>query len=413
MNNYLIFFISIAIINVIIKIWLNIVNKNYILQHREHVPDAFVEKTPLDVHQKAVDYSVSKINFSNITIFYHFLLLMMWIPLSGLNFIDSIAQQFGLTETLTGLCFFALYSMVSGLLTLPESLYQTFVLEQKYGFNKTTPKLYLIDLLKQLVLGIIIAGPIFYLILEIMQTLGKKWWIYAWALIIGFQFIMLWAYPKFIAPLFNKFSKLENADLQQRIENLSKKIHINFRDYYVMNASIRSSHGNAYFTGLGKNKRIVFFDTLLKTLNNNEVEAVLAHELGHLKHKHILKSMIISIFFTFIGFGILGILYGSPEFYAFHNARESSYMALMLFSFITPVYTFIFTPIQAWLSRKNEYQADKFACDYSDGNALIDALIKMYNDNSSCLTPNPIYSKFYYSHPPALERVAYIKSCQA
>ena len=411
MSSYLVLFFSIALLNTIVKIWLNIVNKNYILQHRDKVPPEFVDKTPLAVHQKAVDYSVSKINFSNIVILFHFLLLIIWIPLGGLNIIDTLARQFGMNETLTGLYFFAIYSIISGLLTLPESIYQIFVLEERFGFNKMTPKLYLIDLLKQLLLGTLIMGPIFYLILEIMQNLGESWWIYAWALMIAIQFIMLWAYPKFIAPLFNKFTKLENIELQQRIENLSKKIDINFKDYYVMNASIRSSHGNAYFTGLGKNKRIVFFDTLLTTLNNNEVEAVLAHELGHLKHKHILKSMIISIVFTFIGLGILGLLYRTPDFYEFHRSQQSSYMALMLFSFITPVYTFFLTPIQSWLSRKNEYQADKFACDYSDGNALIDALIKMYNDNSSCLTPNPLYSKFYYSHPPAIERVAYIKSC--
>lgn len=411
MNNYLIFFISFALLNVVIKIWLNLVNKNYILQHRDQVPEEFLNKTPLDTHQKSVDYSVSKINFSNIVIIYHFALLIVWIPLAGLGYIDDFIRSFNFSETVTGLCFLALYSVISGLLTLPESIYQTFVLEEKFGFNKTTPKLFCLDLVKQLLLSAAIMAPILYLLFEIMQKLGGLWWVYAWALIIGVQFVMLWAYPKFIAPLFNKFTKLDNANLQAKIERLSSKIHIHFSDYYVMNASIRSSHGNAYFTGIGKNKRIVFFDTLLKTLNDNEVEAVLAHELGHLKHKHILKSMVMSILFTFIGMAILGYLYSSSEFYILHQAKQSSYMALILFSFITPVYTFILTPIQSWMSRKNEYQADKFACDFSDGKALIDALVKMYNDNASCLTPSPLYSKFYYSHPPALERVAYIKSC--
>lgn len=411
MNEYLILFTVIASINLLLKIWLNLDNKKHILQHRDEVPTEFSSKITLSDHQKAADYSKHKISFSNFSIVYHFMILMFWIPFGGIGYLDSFIKSLNYSEVISGLLFFVSFSIISGALSLPESLYSTFVIEQKFGFNKTTKKLFLIDLFKQTALSVVIGIPFLYVILSIMSYLGNLWWVYTWAFIIVFQFILLWAYPKFLAPIFNKFSPLDDSDLTNRINELSKKININFKDYYVMNASLRSSHGNAYFTGFGKNKRIVFFDTLLKTLDNNEVEAVLAHELGHLKHKHILKSLIISIVFTFIGLGILGFLYEHSLFFEFHNVEKSSYMALLLFSMVSPVFTFVFTPIGAWFSRKNEYEADKFACTYSDASALIDALVKMYKDNSSSLTPSPIYSKFYYSHPPAKERVEYIKSC--
>jgi STE24 endopeptidase len=227
---------------------------------------------------------------------------------------------------------------------------------------------------------------------------------------MAFQFIMIWAYPKFIAPLFNKFSKLDDEDLTQEIDKLSKRCDINFKDYFVMNASLRSSHGNAYFTGFGKNKRIVFFDTLLKSLNVDEVVSVLAHELGHLKKKHIIKSIIMSSAFLFIGLFILGQLYNSPKlFEAFSLSTNEAYMALLLFVLIAPYYTFLLTPLMSWLSRKNEFEADEFAATHASAKKLITALLKMYKDNSSSLTPHPTYSKFYYSHPPAKERIDFLK----
>lgn len=411
MNEYLIIFTSIAAINLILKIWLNLDNKNHILQHRREVPQEFRSKISLAEHQKAADYSFDKINFSNISIAFNFVILMYWIPFGGIGHLDSFVKSFGYSEMISGLIFFTLFSTISGVLSLPQSLYNTFVIEERYGFNKTTKKLFFLDLLKQTLLSLIIGLPFLYAILSIMTYLGNLWWVYAWVFIIVFQFVLIWAYPKFLSPLFNKFTPLDNQDLKERIDSLSNKININFKDYYVMNASIRSSHGNAYFTGIGKNKRIVFFDTLLETLETNEVEAVLAHELGHLKHKHIFKSLIISIIFTLIGFGILGFLYNESLFFSLHNVTKSNYMALMLFSMIGPVFTFLFTPIGSWFSRRNEYEADQFACNYSNGQALIEALVKMYKDNSSSLTPSPKYTKFYYSHPPAIERVKFIKSC--
>jgi STE24 endopeptidase len=412
MHWYLILFISLAVFNLLIKLWLNLVNKNHILQHRHQVPSEFANKIELGEHQKAADYTSTKTNFSNMKLFLHFGLLMVWIPLGGLNWLDQVARGFQLSEIQTGLVFFGLYGLISGLISLPESIYYTFVIEEKFGFNKTTVKTFIIDMIKQSILGLVIGVPFLFLILKIMSALGNYWWVYAWAFIIIFQFTLIWAYPKFIAPIFNKFTPLEDEELKKRIESLSQKINLSFRDYYVMNASLRSSHGNAYFTGFGKNKRIVFFDTLLSTLDNDEVEAVLAHELGHLKHKHILKFMFFNIIFMFVGLGVLGWLYQQEVFFQWHQVDQmSSYMALMLFSFISPVYTFLMTPVKSWFSRKNEYEADKFACTYSNGKALIEALVKMYKDNSSSLTPSPLYSKFYFSHPPAMERVRYINSC--
>lgn len=413
-NTFLYSFYLFAIIGLIIKLVLNFKNIQYIAKHSNTVPDMFKDKINIEDHKKAASYSIKKLNFSNSTTIIHFLLLLLWVPVGGLNQLDKFTRSFNLTELETGLVFFLLYILISTLISLPEGIYSTFVIEEKFGFNKTTPKLYFLDFFKQIILSFALGAPIIYGLLYLMSFLGDQWWLYAWAFITIFQFVLIWAYPKFIAPLFNKFTLLENDDLKGQIESLSKKIDLNFKDYYVMNASLRSSHGNAYFTGFGKNKRIVFFDTLLSTLTNSEVMAVLAHELGHLKKKHITKSLFFGVLFMGIGFYILGYLLNSHEFFtAFGNSKSSSHMALMLFSFLTPIYTFLLTPVSSWLSRKNEFEADTFATTYTDGDELISALIKMYKDNSSSLTPSPIYTKFYYSHPPAIERVNFINSLKS
>jgi STE24 endopeptidase len=413
-NIFLISFYTFAIIGLIIKLILNFKNVSYIAKHSRTVPKMFEEKITLKEHKIAAKYTITKSNFSTATMIIHFLLLMLWVPTGGLNQLDTYVQSFNLSQIQSGLIFFLLYMIISTLISLPESIYSTFVIEEKFGFNKTTPKLFCIDFMKQILLSTILGGILIYALLFLMNFLGKDWWIYAWTFIILFQFLIIWAYPKFIAPLFNKFSPLEDEDLKIKIENLSTKIDLNFKDYYIMNASLRSSHGNAYFTGFGKNKRIVFFDTLLKTLTNNEVMAVLAHELGHLKKKHILKSLFRGIIFMGIGFYILGLLLNSSEFFlAFGKAKQSSHMALILFSFLLPIYTFLLTPISSWLSRRNEYEADQFAVENTDGDELISALVKMYKDNSSSLTPSPMFSKFYYSHPPAIERVNFINSVKS
>ena len=410
-NLFLISFYTFAIIGLIIKLYLNYKNIAYIAKHSDSVPEMFKEKITLEEHKTAAKYTITKQKFSTSTMVIHFLLLILWVPVGGLNQLDLLVQRFDLSQIQSGLVFFLIYMVISIVISLPESIYSTFVIEEKFGFNKTTPKLFCLDFLKQLLLSTILGGVLLYTLLYLMNFLGENWWLFAWSFIVLFQFVIIWAYPKFIAPIFNKFSPLDDDDLKNQIEKLSKKINLNFKDYYIMNASLRSSHGNAYFTGFGKNKRIVFFDTLLKTLTNNEVMAVLAHELGHLKKKHILKSLFIGILFMGIGFYVLGLLLNSKEFFmAFGKSTPSSHMALILFTFLLPIYTFILTPLSSWFSRKNEYEADQFAVENTNGDELISALIKMYKDNSSSLTPSPVFSKFYYSHPPAIERVNFINS---
>jgi STE24 endopeptidase len=410
-NLFLISFYVLATLGIIVKLVLNYKNITYIAKHANAVPNMFKQKITLEEHKVAAKYTITKQRFSISTMLIHFLLLILWVPVGGLNQLDLIVQSFKLSQIQSGLVFFLLYTVISIFISLPETIYSTFVIEEKFGFNKTTPKLFIIDFIKQLILSTVIGGILIYTLLYLMNFLGENWWLFAWGFIVLFQFIIIWAYPKFIAPIFNKFSPLDDEDLKKKIKILSNNINLNFKDYYVMNASLRSSHGNAYFTGFGKNKRIVFFDTLLKTLTNNEVMAVLAHELGHLKKKHILKSLFMGILFMGIGFYVLGYLLNSKEFFmAFGKATPSSHMALILFTFLLPVYTFILTPLSSWFSRKNEYEADQFAVENTDGDELVSALIKMYKDNSSSLTPSPIYSKFYYSHPPAIERVNFIDS---
>lgn len=410
-NIFITSFYIFAVAGIIIKQFLNYINIRHIAHNQNQVPSEFSNKISIEDHKKAATYSIARLKFGSFSSLINFALLIVWLPLGGLEFLDKISRSFGHSEVTTGLVFFGLFSLIGLIIDLPEGIYKTFVLEERFGFNKTTPKLFIKDLFKQILLSLVLGTPLLFILMSIMNKLGNHWWAYAWAFIVAFQFIIIWAYPKFIAPLFNKFTKMENQELKGSIDQLIKNCDLNFKDYYVMNASIRSSHGNAYFTGFGRNKRIVFFDTLLKSLKNEEVVAVLAHELGHLKHKHILKSMIWGIFFMGVGLYILGILYRTPSFFTdLAGTDSSSYMGLMLFSYVSSVFGFIFTPISSWLSRKKEYEADEFATTYASGQALIDALIGMYKDNSNTLTPSPTYSKFYYSHPPAMERVEFIKS---
>jgi STE24 endopeptidase len=300
--------------------------------------------------------------------------------------------------------------MINGLLSLPQSLYFTFVIEEKYGFNKTTAKTFVMDLLKGTMLVVLLGGPIVYAILIIMEKLGFWWWLYAFFFLAITQLLLVFIYPTFIAPLFNKFQELPEGLLRTKIMELLTRIGFQSSGIFVMDASKRSGHGNAYFTGFGKNKRIVFYDTLINSLEVEEVESVLAHELGHMKKKHILKAIIKGLVFSLIGFMILGFLKNVPGFFIGHGVLTiTNASALILFTMVSGVYTFLITPINSWLSRKNEYEADEFAAIHASSKKLISALVKMYKDNASTLTPDPTYSKFYFSHPPAIERVAFLE----
>ncbi|MBC7539179.1 MAG: M48 family metallopeptidase [Bacteriovorax sp.] len=385
-------------------------NLDHIVKNRGAVPEKFASQVSLSDHQKAADYSVEKIKVNQYFHLFDLVIFLVWTLGGGLEVLNRISMTFGKSEIGTGLIFFGILGVVSAILSLPQSLYMTFVIEEKYGFNKTTWKTLMSDMAKGAVLAVVLGGPIAYAVLWIMGMLGTYWWLYAFIFLSVIQLLLVFIFPTFIAPMFNKFSPLEEGEVKEKIINLLSRCGFKSSGLFVMDASKRSGHGNAYFTGFGKNKRIVFFDTLLNTLEPEEVEAVLAHELGHMIRKHILKGMIKGFIFSFLGFALLGYLKNNLMFFEGHGVHSpSNYMALTLFSLVAGVYTFFLTPISAYFSRRYEYEADEFASQNSQASKLISALVKMYKDNASSLTPDPIYSKFYFSHPPALERVSYLE----
>jgi STE24 endopeptidase len=404
-------FMFLLLVKFLIQQYLSRRNQRHVLEHANSVPTPFQEQITLEEHQKAAKYTIAKARFGMASRLFDLVLILFWLPLGGAGFIDQYIQTLNLSEINQGLLFFAIFGIISMLLSLPFSLYSTFVLEEKFGFNKTTPKTFIQDSIKQILLSILIGCPFLYVILLMMRKMGDNWWLYAWAFFIGFQFILMWAFPKFIAPLFNKFSPLDREDFKSVIEQLCKRVGFAHSGVYVMDASKRSTHGNAYFTGFGKNRRIVFFDTLMESLNPPELEAVLAHELGHFKKKHILKMLIMNTIFTLIGFAVLGYLYQQFEFYlSFKFNVPSAHAALFIFTSIAGVYTFPLTPLMSFMSRKNEYEADAFAAENSQAQDLENALLKLYKKNFNTLTPDPLFSKFYYSHPSALERINFLNS---
>jgi STE24 endopeptidase len=301
--------------------------------------------------------------------------------------------------------------LVSMLAGLPLSVWRTFRIEARFGFNRTTPRLFALDLAKSLLLGALLGAPLLYVILAIMWYAGPYWWLAAWAVWVGFMLLITWAYPTFIAPLFNRFSPLEDMVLKERVELLLQRCGFSSRGVFVVDGSRRSTHGNAYFTGLGRNKRIVFFDTLLERLAHTEIEAVLAHELGHFSLKHVRKRLLVMIATAFAGLALLGALARWPDFYAGLGIPiPSPHAALALFMLVTPTFTFYLTPLAAYWSRRHEFEADEFAARYADAGALADALISLYRDNAATLTPDPVHSAFFDSHPPALVRIGRLRA---
>ncbi|MDH4468217.1 MAG: M48 family metallopeptidase [Bacteriovoracaceae bacterium] len=404
-------FFILLILKLIFQIYLNRRNYQFVKKHRPSVPELFSKQVDVASHQKAADYTCEKLNFAIVSTVISNVVLLAWLPLGGLERLDQMVRTFGFTSELShGMAIFAAFLIIGFILDLPETLYSTFVLEEKYGFNRTTPKTFVVDLIKQTVLGVVIGAPILLGILYFYISMGSVWWLVAWGFLTLVQLLLLWAYPNFLAPIFNKFTPLEDGELKNKIETLAKKTEFFAEGIFVMDASKRSGHGNAYFTGFGKYKRIVFFDTLLKQLNPDELEAVLAHEIGHFKHKHILKGLLISLTFSFLGFALLGKLASTESFYLGHFVTTPSpAMALLLFMMVIPLYTFFLTPLMNTFSRKNEYEADSYAATHSNAFQLIEALLKLYKENASSLTTDKIYSRFYYSHPLALERVEYLQ----
>lgn len=399
------------IAGLVLKFWLSSRQIRHVAHHRAQVPTAFSNTITLEAHQKAADYTLSKARLGLIEMAVGGALLLAWTLLGGLSALNQWTLAWLGGGMFQQLALLAGFIFISSLLDLPLTLYQTFVLEERFGFNKMTLKLWVIDLLKSNVVGLLIGLPIAALILWMMGAAGSVWWLWAWCVWMGFNLLLLVIYPTLIAPLFNKFVPLEDEVLKTRVNALMKRCGFSAKGLFVMDGSKRSAHANAYFTGFGAAKRVVFYDTLLAKLSPNEVDAVLAHELGHFKHKHIIKRMVAMFVLSLLGFALLGWLATQAWFYLGLGVQPNlgapnDALAVLLFMLALPVFTFFIGPVFAQLSRKHEFEADAYAVAHTAGADLSTALLKLYEDNASTLTPDPLFVKFYYSHPPASERLA-------
>ncbi len=411
MNQFSWAFLGFLATGLLLELWLNHRQQKYVRSHAGDVPAEFRDKISLQEHQKAATYTYSKLGFGNFSMIVSALLLIAWTLGGG---IDYLHQQFAgiqLNSLLRDTFFLLATMIIISLLELPLSIWNTFVIEQRFGFNRQTPLQFAKDQVINIMLVVLLGGPLVWVILWLMQISGGLWWLYAWGVWMSFILIMTWAFPSVIAPLFNKFEPLEQGELRSRLAALLKRCDFRDNGMFVMDGSRRSSHGNAYFTGFGKNKRIVFFDTLLTQLDPAETEAVLAHELGHFKHKHILKRLLSMSIMTLGGFALLGWLNTSLWFFeGLGVQQQGNALALLLFALTIPVFSFMFQPVGSWFSRKHEFEADSYAVSQASGSDLISALVKLYRDNANTLTPDPVYSAFHHSHPPASVRIEHIYS---
>ena len=404
-------FIIFLIASLLVNLWLDRRQINSVASHRNEVPETFREHIALDAHQKAADYTLAKMKIGVYELFYAAVLLLIWTLGGGLNLVNEFLTGFGLDSLITGTVIIIAVLLIGGLLDLPFGIYRTFKIEQKFGFNRTTPGVFVSDLVKQVILSILLGAPLIWVVLWLMEDVQPYWWLKVWAVWMGFNLFLVWAYPAFIAPVFNKFKPLNDESLKTRIETLLTRCGFTSNGIFVMDGSKRSSHGNAYFSGMGQNKRIVFFDTLLDSLNEDEVEAVLAHELGHFKHHHVKKRIASMALLSLIGLAVLAWLLELEIFYTqLGVTTPSNHIALLLFMMVSPLFTFFLSPMFSALSRKHEFEADDYAAEQSNANILIQALVKMYRDNASTLTPDHLYSAFHDSHPPAPIRVKHLLS---
>ena len=412
LNIFSYLFLSVVLGGAVIKIWLAHRQAQSATLNRNVVPHAFADDIPLEAHQKAADYTKAKMKLSQKATVVECALLLALTFGGVLNWAYEVSLMFTNEGVTSALLFFGILVMITSLIELPLDLYKTFVLEEKFGFNKMNLALFFKDLFLGLVVAAIIGGIFISAILWVMEIAGPSWWLYAWALSMGFWFFMQYISPTVLAPLFNKFTPLEDSDLKQRIEMLLHKCGFQSSGLYVMDGSKRSSHGNAYFTGFGKTKRIVFFDTLINKHETNQIEAVLAHELGHFKLNHVLKMTFFLVFISLIFFWALGA--AQNEIYLFEglkiNFHSANAMLLAMFYFVLPPFLFFIRPIFAAYLRKNEFEADAYAAKHAPAKDLISALVKLYKDNSSTLTPDTIYSGFYDSHPSASSRIARLQA---
>ena len=416
-------FAAALVLGLALKFWLATRQVRHVARHRAEVPAPFAVRIALTAHQKAADYTITKARLGMLEMALGTAVLLGWTLLGGL---DALNQT--LLATLGGgfwqqMALLVAFAAIGGAIDLPLSLYQTFVVEERFGFNKMTWRLWMADALKGLLVAALIGLPVAALILWLMGAAGPLWWLCAWGFWMGFNLLLMVIYPTFIAPLFNKFQPLEDESLKARVTALMQRCGFSAKGLFVMDGSRRSAHANAYFTGFGAAKRVVFYDTLLRQLAPGEVEAVLAHELGHFKHRHIIQRIVTMFALSLGGFALLGWLSGQVWFYtglgvrpnisfdpAVAAAAPNDALAVLLFMLVLPVFTFFISPLFSQLSRRHEFQADAYAVAQASGADLSSALLKLYEDNASTLTPDPVYVKFYYSHPPATERLARMHS---
>ncbi|MDR7332041.1 M48 family metallopeptidase [Roseateles asaccharophilus] len=408
-------------LSLLVKFWLSSRQIRHVAAHRAQVPAAFAGSVTLSAHQKAADYTIVRARFGLLALAFNAVVLLGWTLLGGLNALNGwvldasqalpadwqpMGYQLGLV---------AAFVLIGGLLDLPWELWSTFRIEQAFGFNRMTLRLYIADMLKGLGVGVLLGLPIVALILWLMGAMGPLWWLWAWVAWMSFQLLVMVIYPSVIAPLFNKFEPLADEFLKTRVEGLMARCGFAAKGLFVMDGSRRSAHANAYFSGFGPAKRVVFFDTLLSKLSGDELEAVLAHELGHFKHRHITKRIVLAFVMSLAGLALLGWLSAMPAFYLALGVQPNfdapnDALALLLFLLAGPVFSFFVTPLASHFSRRDEFQADAYARAQASGADLSSALLKLHEDNAGTLTPDPVYARFYYSHPPAAERLAALAS---
>lgn len=404
-------FLLLVLASTATRSWLNQRQAAAVRRHRDRVPEAFAQQIDLQAHQKAADYTVARTGLNRWDLLLDAAVALLLTLGGGIDAIDRAWQTAGLSQTWHGTAVVLSTFLIVGAIGLPLSLWRTFGIEARFGFNRTTPGLYIADLCKSLGLSLLLGVPLIFVILYLMQQAGSLWWLFAWAVWVGFSVLMTWAWPAIFAPLFNKFTPVTDEALKQRTEAVLQRCGFASKGVFKMDGSRRSSHGNAYFTGIGRNKRIVFFDTLLERLQVAEVEAVLAHELGHFRLHHIRSGLIVSVVMALLGFLLLDALMRWDAFYAALGvSTPSTHAALLLFMFVLPVFTYFLTPLGAWWSRKHEFEADEFAAKHADATELANALVKLHRDNASTLTPDTLHSAFYDSHPPALVRISRLQS---
>ena len=407
-------FSAALVLGLLLKLYLSSRQIRHVARHRDTVPPAFAATISLASHQKAADYTLTKARFGLLELAFGSAVLLGWTLLGGLDSLNQALANSALAQwgpLATQMALVAGFGLISGALDLPFTLYSTFRIEERFGFNKMSLQLWLADLFKSTLVGMVIGLPIVALILWLMNSAGPLWWLWAWAVWMGFNLLVLVLYPTVIAPIFNKFKPLEDDSLKARVTALMQRCGFAAKGLYVMDGSKRSAHANAYFTGFGAAKRVVFYDTLLKQLSPAEVDAVLAHELGHFKHKHIIQRIVMLFAMSLAGFALIGYLSQQIWFYTGLGVRPNlgaanDALALLLFMLAIPLFSFFISPLMAQLSRQHEFQADAYAAMQTDGRDLASALLKLYQDNASTLTPDPVFVKFYYSHPPASERLA-------